>query len=109
GSIQFKPGKGPAGAGIAEDLRPHLPVGVGCRVTTHRASGYAGIGAEFELAAKQVLHASLIHDQHDQINCLSADLQAKATAFNGEESWVAPSFGGTATGHSAAIASAEDE
>src|SRR6266568_4086519 len=78
-------------------------------MTAHWAGSHAGIGAEFKLAAEQVLHASLVHDQHDQINRLRANLQAKAAAYNGEESRIAPSLGSSATSHSAAIPSAEDE
>src|SRR5439155_26788609 len=69
-----------------------------------RPGGYAGVGAQFELAGEQVLHAILVHDQHDQINRLAADLQSEASTFDSEECRSAPPFRRTATGHAAAIA-----
>ena len=69
-----------------------------------RPGGYAGVGAQFELAGEQVLHAILVHDQHDQINSLAADLQSEASTFDSEECRSAPPFRRTATGHAAAIA-----
>src|SRR2546427_5185669 len=66
-----------------------------------RPGGYAGVGAQFELAGEQVLHAILVHDQHDQINRLAADLQSEASTFDSEECRSAPPFRRTATGWSA--------
>ena len=69
-----------------------------------RPGGYAGVGTQFELAGEQVLHAILVHDQHDQINSLAADLQSEASAFDGEERGSAPPFRCAATCYATAIA-----
>src|SRR5205823_8500928 len=94
---------------VAENLGTQLPVSVSGCVAPNRAAGYAGVSAELEFAVEQVLHATLIHDQHDQINRLAANLEPEAAALNREERRIAPSFGGTATGDPSAIARAEDE
>ena len=78
-------------------------------MTTHRAGGDSCVSPEFELAAHQVLHAFVVHDQHDEVNRLSADLQAKATALNREERRIAPSLGSAATGDAASVLSAKYE
>ena len=39
-----------------------------------RACGDRSIGAELEFTGEQIPHAVLIHDQHDQVNCLTTDL-----------------------------------
>src|SRR5438128_5924433 len=74
-----------------------------------RPGGYAGVGAQFELAGEQVLHSFLVHDQHDQINRLAADLQAEASALHGKKCGITPAFDGTATGDATAILGAEHE
>src|SRR5436190_15404149 len=84
-AIEFEPGKDSASAGVAENLRAHLPVGVGGCMAADRAGGDAGIGAKLELAVEQVLHAALVHDQHDQVNGLSGNLESERPALHGEE------------------------
>src|SRR5207244_5604050 len=91
-------------ARVAQLLCPCLPIGVRRGMPADRPGGYAGVGAQFELAGEQVLHAILVHDQHDQINRLAADLQSEASTFDSEECRSAPPFRRTATGHAAAIA-----
>src|SRR5437899_12919445 len=71
--------------------------------------GYAGVRTQFELAGEQVLHAILVHDQHDQINSLAADLQSEASAFHSKECRSAPAFRGAATGHAAPITRADNK
>ena len=73
------------------------------------AGGGAGIGAEFELAGEQVIHAILVHDQHDEIGGLGADLQAETATADSEEGGCAPAFFSAATGNAFAITAADDE
>src|SRR5690348_8132896 len=74
-----------------------------------RAGSYARVGSQFELAAQQVLHSILVHDQHHQIDCLGADLQTEAAAFDGEEGGSAPALGSAAAGDTPSIAGAHDK
>jgi len=78
-------------------------------VTSNGAGGGAGIGSELELARKQVIHATLVHDQHDDISCLATDLQAETAAADGEESGRAPAGWSAATGDASAVTAAEHE
>src|SRR5260370_35469002 len=82
---------------------------MGGGVASNGAGGGAGIGSEFELAGKQVIHAALIHDQHHEVGRLAADLQAETAGANGKESGRAPAFFGAATGNPFAITAAKDE
>src|SRR5579862_9918485 len=97
------------GAGIAKNLRAQFPVSIGSSGAPYWAGGDAGITAELELARKQFAHAVLIHDQHDQIDGLAANLKAKTSALHHEKCRCTPAFGGAATGDAAAIAGANDE
>ena len=107
GAIEFEAGKYAAGSGVAEHLGAHLPVSIGGGMTANRTSSNGRVGAQLEFAVQQVLHTLVVHDEHDQVNCLASDLQPEAAALNGKERRVAPSFGGAATGDAAAILRAE--
>src|SRR3954471_11168489 len=48
-AIEFEAGKHAACARIAQHLRAHLPIGVGCGMTTDRAGGNSCVSPEFEL------------------------------------------------------------
>ena len=78
-------------------------------MAAHRPRSHTGIGTQLEFAGEQVSHAILIHDQHNQVDGLPADLQPDTSALHGEERGSAPSFGRTATGHTAAVAGAYNE
>src|SRR5207253_7492041 len=109
GTAKLQSGKSAPRAGIAKYLGPQLPVSVCCGVAAYRPCRYTGIGAQLEFAGEQVSHAILIHDQHNQVHCLSADLQPNTAALHGKECRRAPAFGRAAAGHSAAIAGAYNE
>src|SRR5580658_2118853 len=106
---QFESGEEATGARVGQNLGPHLPIGIGGGVASDGTGGCAGISAEFELAGEQVIHAVLVHDQHDDVGRLAADLQAETTAADNEESRRAPAFWSAATGNAFAIAAAEHE
>ena len=78
-------------------------------MASYRTGGRAGIGAQFEFAGKKVLHPFIIHNYHDQIDSLSANLQPKASAFNAERCRRAPATANAAGGHSAAISAAKSQ
>src|SRR5262249_39751547 len=86
-----------------------LPVGVGGSMPTDGTCSHTGVGAQLELAGKQVTHAILVHHQHDQINGLTADLQAKASTFQNKEGRGAPAFWSAAAGNTASVSSAYNE
>src|SRR5215475_13992945 len=78
-------------------------------MAAHRPGCYRGIGAKLELAGEQILQAILVHNQHNQIDSLTADLEAKATAAGENERRGTPSRGSPATGHAPAVAGSHDE
>src|SRR4029077_2475606 len=57
-------------------LSAHPSVGICGSVTSFGSSCNGSIGAQLNLAAQNRLHASVIHDQKDQVGCFSADLEA---------------------------------
>src|SRR3954468_21991723 len=78
-------------------------------MTSYRTGGDAAVGAELELAAQQVFHAIVVHDQHDQVHCLGANLQTEAATFDGKECRGAPTGGSAATGYTASVTGSDDE
>src|SRR4029077_9717664 len=67
GAGEFETGEETAGARVGQNLRPHFPIGISGGVAADGTGGGAGIGPEFELAGEQVIHAVLVHDEHDDI------------------------------------------
>jgi hypothetical protein len=78
-------------------------------MTAHGTGSRGGISANLELAREQVLHAFVALDDHDQVNAFNTDLQAPASACDGEERWSAPSVCGAARCDASAAFSTEDE
>src|SRR5579863_10746734 len=85
GPVQADAGKYAASARVGEHLRPHLPIRVAFRMPAHRPRGYRGVGTELKLAREQVLHPVVVHDEHDEIDCLAADLKTDAAARDDEK------------------------
>lgn len=56
------------GSGISSRLPVHLPVGACRSMAFNRPSSNGRFAAELEFARKQLLHASVIHEQHDEID-----------------------------------------
>src|ERR1700674_1864249 len=56
-----------------------------------------------------MLQATVVHDQHDQINAFDANLQTPAAAAHGNECGSAPAIGGAAGGHAASVLAANNE
>src|SRR5260221_1529820 len=109
GAGEFESGEKATETEIGQTLRPQLPIGIGGGVASNGTGGGAGIGTELELTGKQVIHAALVHDQHDEVGRLATDLQAETAAADGKESGRAPAFGSAATGDASAITAAKDE
>ena len=94
---------------VGQDLRSQLPVRVGGGVASHGACGYGRIGTQLEFAGKKVFQSVLVHDQHDQVNCLAADLETHTPAAGENECGSTPTGGSPAARDSAAIARGHDE
>src|ERR1041385_1938317 len=77
------------------------------------ASNRAGCGRSFtaylELAGKELLHAFVIHDQHDEVDAFNADLQSPASAAHGHKCRCAPAICCAAGCYSAAMLTAKNE
>src|SRR5262252_5237381 len=78
-------------------------------MASDRTRSRAGIPPQFELAGEQVLHAVVIHDEHDQVDRFAADLQAETASLDREESGCAPALWRPATRDTLAVASTEYE
>src|SRR5208282_3903551 len=91
------------GARIGQHLGSHLPISVALGVTAYRPCRHRGVRAKSEFAREEMLHALLIHDQHDQVHGLAADLKTDAAASDDKKCWSAPSLCRTAARQSPAI------
>src|SRR5581483_6643362 len=94
---------------IAQHLRLELPVGIGSGMTAYGPGSDAGIRSQFELAVQEVMHAVLVHDQHDQVHGLAADLEAEAATLDGEKCRRTPALRSAAACHPLAITRTHDE
>jgi len=56
-------GKDTAGARMAEDLRPQLPIRVGSRMPSDWTGGNTGIRPKLKFARQQIPQAVVVHDQ----------------------------------------------
>src|SRR5579884_3389176 len=97
------------GARIGQDLDIELPVGAGLRVPAYWTGRRRGICANLEFAAQQVFHAFLIHDDHDQVDAFTADLQSEAAAADAKKCRRAPSLAGAAGCDALSVFTTEDE
>src|SRR5262249_56052638 len=69
-----------ARARIGQYFSAQFPVGRTLCVPANRPGGNRSIRAQFELAGEQRVHAAIIHDDHDQVNGLAANLKTDASA-----------------------------
>src|ERR1700692_3679677 len=76
---------------------------------SNRASGCGCFAAELEFARQQPLYTFVIHEQHDEVDRLSASLEAKVATPDGDECRCTPAMGSPAGTHAAAVLSADDE
>src|ERR1700722_11307420 len=98
GAVQADAGEHAAGTRVGQYLRAHLPIRAAFGVASNGTGRYRGVGAEFKFAGEQVLHAVVVHDEHDQINRLAADLKPDTASGDGEKCRSAPSLGSAAAG-----------
>lgn len=109
GAVQAHAGKEAAGSRVGQDLGAHGDIGHALGEASDRAGCSRCVRAYLEVAGEQGLHAVLVHHQHDQVNRLSAGLEAEAAAFNAEECGRAPAVGVAAGDHAFTQSGAEDE
>src|SRR5581483_9313558 len=60
-------------------------------------------------AGKQMLQSLVVHDKHDQVHSLYADLQTPATASHRHECWRAPAAGSAACRYASPMFTTENE
>src|SRR5437879_4755861 len=78
-------------------------------MTADRAGGGRDVGAELGLVMQHRGHAFLVHDHHDQVYFLGADLEAHTASFDPEKYGSAPSRSIAAGGHPFTVRTAHDE
>src|SRR5580692_3558683 len=61
-------------AGVAQNLRAHVGVRVGCGRTSLRSSGGGQICAELYLAMQKAAGAAVVHDEKDKVSGFATDL-----------------------------------
>src|SRR6185295_10830846 len=79
------------------DLRVQLEVGAGLGAAADRPRRDAGLAAEGELARDQRSGAALGHEEEHEVGALASDLEAHASAGEGDERDRAPSPGAVTT------------
>src|SRR5579863_2100034 len=94
---------------VGQHFRIEQYVGSGGSVTAYRTRRYRSFTGEFELGRKQMLQATIVHDEHDQVHAFDADLQSPTASANGDECGRAPAFRRAARSHSAAVFATNDE
>src|ERR1700761_8036228 len=78
-------------------------------MTAHWTCRYRAFTRQFELAGKQMLQAAVVHDQHDEVDALNANLQSPASATDGNKCGRAPAFRGAAGSDAASVLAADNE
>src|ERR1700721_1616298 len=73
------------GAGVAEDFGIQLPVCAGYSLTAYGTGSDGAFATQLELAGEQMLHAAIVHDQHDEVDIFTADLKHPASAAAGDK------------------------
>src|ERR1700741_230797 len=96
-------------ARVSKHLPSHLPGRIRGRMASHRASSHRCVCAQLKFAGEKFLRAVLVHDQHYEIDRLSADLDPDTAAAGEQECGRTPTFLSPATGHSAAVVGRHDE
>ena len=102
-------GKQAARAGVAENLRPQLQIGGRLGLAPQGSRRHGRVRAQLELIGDEVLEAAPVPDDQDQIDRLPTDLQAKATARDGQERRRGPAAFGPGTEDAAASHPAENK
>src|SRR6202008_2090099 len=72
------------------------------------ACSHRGVCSQRELARQQMLHAIVIHDQHDQVDGLGADLKSEAASRHHEKCRRAPPLRRPATGQTPPVLGSHD-
>ena len=84
--------------------------GIGGGGASDWACGGRDICTELYVAAHQVVHALIIHDEHHEVGALAADLRTPADSADFERSGSAPLVGGILAGGDAlAVLAANDK
>src|SRR5438270_11548626 len=78
-------------------------------MSAHRSRGCRCVSSNLEFARQQVLHTSLILNNHDQVDTFETDLQSRAPAANGEERRCTPPVCDPASRYPFAVLASEDE
>src|SRR5205823_10816024 len=107
GATQADAGKQSLRPRISQHLGGSFPVSVGRSITSDRSSSRRSLATDLELIGHEMVHALFVHDQHHQVHAFHADLQAPASAGDGEECGRAPASSGAAGGHAASMLAAE--
>src|SRR5437762_13461525 len=97
---------------IGQDFRVQFNVGVRSNRSPNRTGSSAGVHTDFELAGKQLLHALVVHDEHENVRRGTTDLRSPASSTKEHGCRCAPLrsvIGKTASREAAAIASTESQ
>src|ERR1700726_4184468 len=90
GTLERNAGKQTPRTRVANNFGSHPGVGVCRSIATLGPSGNGCIGSELDLAAENRVHASVVHNQKNQVRCLSTDLEADAAALKCVHCWRSP-------------------
>src|SRR4029077_19816854 len=92
GPVEVDPSEKTTGPRIGKHLRFHFPICISSCLASPRPRRAGCFGANFELVRQQMVHATLIHDQHDQIDGLTSELKTPASSRNSYRRWRTPAI-----------------
>src|SRR5262249_11408702 len=102
-SLQRDAGKQSAGSRIRKYLGVHGDVCVSRCGASNWAGRRRGIRSELHPVGHKGLDSLLIHEEHDDVDCLSADLQPKRSTTQSVERRSAPALAGAASDHTLTV------
>src|SRR5271169_649726 len=96
-------------ARVSQHFSVHRYVSSGGSVTAYRARCHRSFTGELELAGKQMLQTTIVHDQHHQVDPFDSDLQSPTPTTNRDECGSAPAISRTARSHTTSVLAAKNE
>lgn len=113
GTFERDSGKRAARAGIAQDFRAHVRVGVRGRISPERAGSDREIAAEFHFGVHQASRAAIIHHEQHEVSGFATNLETETATFERDHYGRAPLSGeilaGAADHRAAAETSADNK
>jgi hypothetical protein len=113
GAFERGAGEDAARAGVRQDFRPHIRVGVGLCTSSDGTRGRGNVAAELDLTLQEAFGSAIIHDEKNEIRSFGSQLKTETATLERHHRRSAPRSGEIAPGaanHGATtVAAAHDE